>query len=249
MMNYININQKQMVELWMKKLQEWVILDYILKANSWANSVNVEGRTFFEVRVWKIISDLPVLNIWTRALQLSIKTLIDVWLLDKVIQNNKPYYAPTEKTKSYVFSWGGAEVWKILHTKCEKSYTPSAKNISHNSSINNSNIIYTSKEEIKNKNEEVYKLYMSHYPKDKRVFANKGETLKRMSSLSKEFTYEQFMSSAKSYIKSLKDKTYMMAPQYFFSNTPNGKTYRPFAEFIKEQDGENISLEISDLDF
>ena len=117
MMNYINLYQPQLIELNLG-IKEAIVLDEILKSNSWANSITIEERTFFELRAGKIIDDLPILGITTKAGIIDkIKTLISLGLIERVIQDNKPYDAPTEKTKEYVFAGRPPKVTTNVDTR------------------------------------------------------------------------------------------------------------------------------------
>ncbi len=105
MQKYINLNQEQIIEYWLS-LPEGLALDYIIKANSWAKSIcDWDGRTFFRVNIGKLLEDLPALGIKTKwgATKL-VNKLLDKWLLNKKLVNKSPYYAPTERTKSYYFT-------------------------------------------------------------------------------------------------------------------------------------------------
>ena len=213
MKKHIYLPQEELVALSVG-VSEGMILNYILEANYWANSIDIDGEKWFQVNTGKIMADLPILSIKTKSWVLrKITTLISVWLIDKVVRNNKPYYKLTDKCRGVFFSsWekGGVTVSQ------------------HNSNINYSKV------NIDNKAvENIYTLYFSKIPKDKRKY-NKSQTAKLyISKLLKEYTEEQLISSVKNYYRKTESK-YIMACQYFFSDTKLWKVYRPFVDYIWE---------------
>ena len=148
MMKYINLYQPQLIEYWLW-FSEWIILDYILKANNWANKIDRDWKTFFQINTWKLLTDLPALWIKTSKWVLDkIKILTNSWLLERYSALS-PYYAPTEKTRDYYFTWPNQNVTSTLPNG-EVNLTKWLDN----SNINYSNInrVYISVDQIKEKN-------------------------------------------------------------------------------------------------
>lgn len=80
----------------------------------------------------------------------------------------------------------------------------------------------------------VYENYTKRVPKDKRKYIKSAQCKKYIEQLLKEFSLEELVESANNYFRKT-DSMYIMAPQYFYSNTMKGKQYRVFVDFVKEK--------------
>lgn len=133
-MNYI---QPQILKYWLT-ITENVILDYIMRAFSWANPIDIDWKTYVRLHGSKIIEDLPSLWITTSQwLNKHINNLINMWLIDKKQVSNAPHYCITEKTKEYEFA--GSK--QLLH-RDETNVSKSINDSFDYSNIIDSNIKY-----------------------------------------------------------------------------------------------------------
>jgi len=154
-MKYVNLYQPQIIEYWLT-LVEGVILDYIMKANSWAKVKVIEDKNFFQVNVWKIIDDLPMLGIKSKqSVRKHIAKLIDLWFLERELVANSPYYSPTEHMKEYYFAGG-----KVRESQGSLEVSTSIALERYNSNVN-SNVNYKhitiSVSQVKEKNKSLAK--------------------------------------------------------------------------------------------
>jgi len=151
MQRFINLYQPQMVKYNINMI-EWIILDYIMKANSWARSVqDDEWRNYFQVNAGKVLADLPALWIKTnKGITDKVKSLVSLWLLDR-LHPNKPYFAPTQLTKDYYFTWHEM-VWEVT-----PNGVTSVTKWCDNSNVNNSNVnyIYIPVDQVKEKSKKL----------------------------------------------------------------------------------------------
>lgn len=100
-MNYI---QPQFIKYNLTMI-EWMILDYIMKAFSWADKKEIDWIECVKLHSQKILDDIPVLGIsTTNWLGKHIKKLIDRWLITKRVSRNSPYYAITKYTRDYEYA-------------------------------------------------------------------------------------------------------------------------------------------------
>ena len=235
MMKYINLYQPQIVE-YNLTLVEWVVLDYIVKANSWARSLEKDWINYFQVNAWKILKDLPALGIKTDKWILDkIKTLTEEWLL-KRYSKNMPYYAVTDKTKNYYFGWNN----EMVNCNLPNGNMHLTKWLD-NSNINNSNVkqIYIPVDQVKEKSKrlagdiekllsfligetdlidvdytEIIELRNDCYETHKlpRVNTSNLETVmvksikKQWLSFKREFTKEEFNVGLQNYLKEIKKR-------------------------------------------
>lgn len=80
----------------------------------------------------------------------------------------------------------------------------------------------------------IYENYTARVPKDKKKYIKSAQTKLYIEQLLKEFSLRELIDSANTYFRKT-DKTYIMAPQYFYSNTKAGKQYRVFVDYISEE--------------
>ena len=253
MMNYISVYQPQLIEYWLS-INEWLVLDYILKANNWARNISVGNVTYYEVRVWKVLADLPVLAFKTKQPILRIvNRLIELKLLEKIVQENKPYYSPTEKTREYIFSsWKGCvqndtQVCTKWDTRGVQNNTLGVSKWIHNSNIIYSNIKHNNNNNNNNRQaiiNEIYNNYYKKMPSDKKKYTKSAQAKLYIEQLLKTHTKEELLTSANNYLRQT-EKTYIMAVQYFYSNTKQGKYYKPFIDYIGE---EKKAIDINNVD-
>lgn len=82
----------------------------------------------------------------------------------------------------------------------------------------------------------IYKKYITIIPKEKRKYTKSAQAKLYLEQLLKKgFTEDQLMWAIVSYNKKTTEKKYILACQYFFSNTKAGKYYRPFIDYIEEK--------------
>jgi len=137
MQKYMNYIQPQILD-YNLSIIEWMILDYIMRAFSWANPKQIDWIMFVQLHPQKILDDLPLLWIKTKNwLNKHINKLIASGLLNKKISGNAPYYAITDLTKDYIFAGG-----KQLDAQVPTIGTIGVNDWTYNSNINNSNIKY-----------------------------------------------------------------------------------------------------------
>ena len=257
MKKYININQEEAIK-YNLSLSAYIVLDYIAWLSSWADYKEKDWKIYYRGNPQKVIDDLPILWITTKRWILSvISTLISIEFLEKVIIDNTPYYKTTDK---YTLITG---VWTNVHTGCEETFTLGMNKRSHNSNIIYSNInidnnINVWEEEIKEKQkpiaeevDEIYDSYISIIPKDKMRYNKSAIAKKYIKSLLKEFDKDSLLSSIRNY-KSKTPEKYIMASQYFFSDSssPTAKTYRPFIDYITEERREELkTITLSDIEW
>ena len=97
--------------------------------------------------------------------------------------------------------------------------------------------LYTKKESIAF----IYTSYAKKIPSDKKKYNLASQAKLYIEQLLKEYDMSQLMTSIKNYYRKT-DSTYIMATQYFFSNSkaPNAKKYRVFEEYLwkEKEEGE-----------
>lgn len=80
----------------------------------------------------------------------------------------------------------------------------------------------------------VYDNYFKRVPKEKKRYVKSAQTKLYIEQLFKEFSLRELIDSADTYFRKT-DNTYIMAPQYFYSNTKVWKQYRVFVDYISEE--------------
>lgn len=146
MQKYLNYFQPQMIK-YDVSFNEGAVLDYIMKANTWANTKKRWEQTFFQVNSWKIMDDLPILWIKTKSWILRMLAwLVKKWLLERY-STKEPFFAWTELLKDYIYAWGGDAIG--VSPSSDTSITVAQ----YNSNVNNSNAkyIYISANQVKEK--------------------------------------------------------------------------------------------------
>ena len=101
---------------------------------------------------------------------------------------------------------------------------------------------YNKKEAI----EFIYQSYAKKIPKDKKKYNLASQAKLYIEQLLKEYNMEQLMSSVRNYYRKT-DSTYVMATQYFFSNSksPNAKKYRVFEEYLETEKKEKKIIDVN----
>lgn len=146
MQRFINLEQIQLVK-YNLNIIEWTILDYIMKANSWAKSKERDWRNFFLVHAGKMLEDLPSLWIKTNNwILIRIRNLTGAWLLERY-DPNSPYYAPTEKLRSYYFAGSNETNIEV----CWNEHTTLTKWLDNSNINSNINYITLSVDQVKRK--------------------------------------------------------------------------------------------------
>ena len=79
----------------------------------------------------------------------------------------------------------------------------------------------------------IYNSYSNKIPKDKKKYNKSAQAKLYIEQLLKEYSLVELVDSAKSYFRAT-DSTYIMASQYFYSNTKTWKQYRVFVDYIRE---------------
>lgn len=95
----------------------------------------------------------------------------------------------------------------------------------------------------------VYENYKDKMPKDKRKWNKSAQAKLYIDQLLKEYSVEDLVRSANSYFKT-QEVTYIMATQYFYSNTKQGKQYRVFEDYVNMKEAEipkKVSVNFNDL--
>lgn len=233
MKKFLYVPQEQCIESWLS-LSSCIILLYIVDLSSWANTIEEEEETYYQLNVGKVLKDLPIL--WIKSKQGILdrmKELITKDFIKKVVVKNKPYYRPTNKTASLLWiaeereekegSQDSLTPWQegVQSTwdKCKADLGLGVKKSWDNSIVNI---------------ESIYSNYMTIVPKDKKKWNKSAQAKLYISQLLKEwFTKEQLESSIRNY-KNKTESKYIMASQYFFSNTKQWKHYRPFIDYMAE---------------
>ncbi len=88
----------------------------------------------------------------------------------------------------------------------------------------------------------VYKNYFNRVPKEKRKWSKSAQAIWYITSLLKEFSMTELVNSANNYLRQT-ESTYIMATQYFYSNSMKGKQYRVFVDYIKEEKEEKVIID------
>ena len=83
----------------------------------------------------------------------------------------------------------------------------------------------------------IYQSYSNKVPKEKAKYNKSAQAKGYIEQLLKEYSMADLVDSAKQYFR-VTDRTYIMASQYFYSNTMKWKQYRVFVDHIKEGWGE-----------
>jgi len=105
MQQYINLSQAHLAQFWLSVI-DWILLDYIIRAHTWAKDIIVDGRKYYWINMGKIISDLPTLGISNEnSMRKHISKLVNLDFLDRITQGNKSYFAPTDKVEEYCVGW------------------------------------------------------------------------------------------------------------------------------------------------
>jgi len=216
----ININQSKAVE-WELSHSEALTFDIFVSLSTWAKPITIEWEVYYYCSAGLLIKELPLISKSRWTFLWIIKKLKEKELIDWVPYKNKSYYRLSNKWKEWCNKWM-TEVSEIIDTGVTKSWDN-----------NNTNIITTSI--IEN----IYKSYFSRIPQDKKKYTTSAKAkLYIWQLLRKEwFTEEQLMWAIDNYYRKTSDKKYVVACQYFFSNTEDKKAkhYRLFIDYMTEE--------------
>lgn len=94
----------------------------------------------------------------------------------------------------------------------------------------------------------IYKSYADRIPSDKKKYNMSAKAKLYIWQLLKEYTEEQLLQASNNYMRKT-SSMYIIASQYFFSNTksPNAKHYRVFEDFLWEDEAEQKSVNFDNL--
>lgn len=205
--NYINIQSFMIKELKLK-WNELILYALIY----WFSQ---DWRSKFR---WSLNYIEEWLQVDRKTVLLNLSKLTNKWLISKVDN-------PTGNLYSVIISSGETPpVEKLPEGSGETPLVSSGETPPNNNKYNNKN----------NNNilaDEVFSLYFSKLPKEKKKYNKSSQAKLYIEQLLKEYSADELKLSILNYYKKT-EAQYIMATQYFFSNTKQGKTYRPFTDYL-----------------
>lgn len=145
----ININQIKCIEYWLN-LQQWAILDLIWYSSVWAEEKNINWKIYYYLSAWKILDEYPIISKNKNTILKIIKIILQKWLIEREILNNKSYYKLTQKWKEFFIgvekNQEGCGKKSTLGVEKNQHYNITSNNITNNKIIKEKNI---KKEKIK----------------------------------------------------------------------------------------------------
>ena len=126
-------------------LTQWLLMWEMLKLSTRALAETIDWEVYYYLSAWKLIEELPLISTNKNTFLVNIKVLLDKWLLERKVKENKSYYRLSEIWKEFDSVEKNQEsVEKNQHRSWKKSTQGVEKNQDNNNTIYN-NTIYNKK--------------------------------------------------------------------------------------------------------
>lgn len=99
----LHINQRAAIELGIESVTQAIIFEYLVKASTWAEPVDMNGEIFHFVARTLTSSQLPLLNLEADTIYRHYKRLKKIGLIEYKKHKGKDCIRVTEKARSYFF--------------------------------------------------------------------------------------------------------------------------------------------------
>lgn len=103
----LSLNQVQACE-WGLNLSQSILFAFLYDLASWADRVDLDGKSYYRITKSKVITELPILTDKPNTIQRMLRGLEEKGLVERRIHANKSYVRITEKGSK----WNSVEGWK-----------------------------------------------------------------------------------------------------------------------------------------